>query len=85
MTNQEAINELEKLVDGVDLLVYTNKKMYALNMAINALKAQKTSKWVKQAPYPLMVSEFACDNCWHGTNERTRYCPECGARMEVEE
>lgn len=50
---------------------------HTLSEAIEALKEQKTGRWIKG------IIGWNCSECTLGTNQNWfNYCPNCGARME---
>ena len=62
----------------------------AADIAINALKEQKTGHWIKRViPSTLGYYEYECSECNHIWQYREllgwNYCPSCGCRMECEE
>ena len=84
MTNKEAIEELKK-VDTLDMPARLCEAHYK---AIKALEQEpKTGHWID------MTSGYAfndkCSECGYIVNiqfiNEYKYCPHCGARMEVEE
>lgn len=44
---------------------------------------EKTGHWIERK-LPMMIHDWKCDQCRMVTNERTYYCPNCGARMVSE-
>lgn len=91
MTNQEAREELADLADSLNLIPSTRKGQ-AMQMALDALKEQKTGKWVGieydgYADGNPVYDVWEC-SCCHEEYEGDfdslpNYCPECGAKMEV--
>lgn len=79
MTNQEAIMVLNMVEAHGGLVIEAKKK------AIEALiqPERKKGKWIDARDY---CGEFLCSNC-HETNINNsyKYCPYCGAEMEVVE
>ena len=55
----------------------------ARDMAIEALKEQKTGKWQKYEGR--FEYDWECSECGCSAWEKTDYCAHCGARMEREE
>lgn len=86
MTNDEAIELLRKTV----IVDYDpergEKKMQAIHMGADALKAQKTAKWKAINFHVVFCSEcrFEIDIMRIPNNliSHLKYCPNCGARME---
>lgn len=52
----------------------------AADIAINALKEQKTGHWIYKNNW---YSNYECSECGC-LNGYSKYCPNCGARMERE-
>ena len=92
MTNDKAIEVLKSecyvlpFLDG-DRAALINT---ALDVAIEALKAQKVGHWIK-TPKAVMGEGYMwyCDRCEHQVYQDSsrdypseNYCPNCGARME---
>ena len=91
MTNEEAIKDIEEniipSVGGV-----------SLRMAIDALKERKTGMWIsewRETEVTIDENGFTTGSChcsacgdWLVASDeyptRGRYCPNCGAKMEVE-
>ena len=44
---------------------------------------EKTGRWIERK-LPMMIHDWKCDQCRMVTNERTNFCPNCGARMVSE-
>lgn len=87
MTREEALEKLKRwkleVDDEKDYAEYLEGWFYkddeiAFDMAIEALKEQKTGRWIKG------IIGWNCSECTLGTNQNWfNYCPNCGARMEV--
>ena len=98
MTREEAIFTLQEAVDeafGAGIEIITRDGCEAIEMAIEALHEHKTGKWEVR-----LMRHFAhliiCSNCGADINitaeeyleyykRNFRYCPYCGAKMEVDE
>lgn len=94
MTNEEAIAIL-------DTIPTIGEQVDALEMAIEALQERKTGKWKEvyaETDYRDGWIEFCCEFCeyrhglesgeygWsYGEPIPWKYCPICGAKMEVDE
>ena len=89
MTKEEAIRELIAMKPHIDASMSVMGEV-AYNMAIEALKKQKTGKWIKDEEQskehtePIFICSCCQNNSAWGTEERTRYCSFCGAKMEIE-
>ena len=99
MTNKEAIIKLIKYRRRLEEDNTIDAEPF--DMAIEALKEQKTGKWQEvyaETDYRNGWIEFSCENCeyqhglesgeygwYYGEDIPWKYCPICGARMEVEE
>ena len=97
MTNEEAIELLRKTV----IIDYDpergEKKMQAIHMGADALKAQKVGHWeYVQYDYNPNIGNWHCSECRNiviecadknkdGGIPTYSYCPKCGARMEGQE
>lgn len=99
MTNEEAIKTLmydislviSRTVDGTpEKIEQATKCSEALVLAVRALNHQKIGKWI-----PQKGGGFCCSNCksyslheidgnYIHVSARTKYCHNCGAKMEVE-
>ena len=97
MTNEEAIAELK---EDIDLYIPTNgtieevdrelpdgRLITALEMAIEALKKQKTGKWTQDGEVDIDGNiHFYCSNCQrgdtHAKGQKVPFCWWCGAKME---
>lgn len=96
MTNEEAIKIFKEVREEViaketelSRQVFENLGIKAIDVAIKALEQQpKMGKWID-----IMVGDMpaqACDRCntfypLAYTGGGHKYCPNCGAKMEVEE
>lgn len=84
MTDREAI---EALTDKSVVNPYLT--LDALEIAIDALRERaerKTGKWVFDKRFPHRF--WFCTCCeWYNdySNKEFKYCPNCGAKMEVDE
>ena len=98
MTNEEAKCYIRTLLEvgGCDGFDYKQKE--ALDLAIKALEAQpKKGKWKGYTHYayhgtddmgePIWreVIVYHCSECKRRTVIKENYCPNCGAKMEVQE
>ena len=99
MTNKDAIIKLIKYRRRLEEDHTIDAEPF--DMAIEALKEQKTGKWQEvyaETDYRNGWIEFSCENCeyqhglesgeygwYYGEDIPWKYCPICGARMEVEE
>lgn len=52
-------------------------------MAIKALEEQKTGKWIDVQGRFMLWSR--CSNCLQNSITESKYCPNCGAKMEVQD
>lgn len=81
MTNKEAIFELIKYRRRLEKDSTIDAEPF--DMAIEALKEQKTGKWII---FPPCFEEICmCSNCKTKFKEAYQHrdtCPSCGARME---
>lgn len=79
MTNEEAIKKLKSFCHNCNKYpqcVNTDRECFeALDMAVQALTAEKTAEWTK---------DDECSNCgkYVYVGDRGNYCPNCGAKME---
>ena len=93
MTREEALEIL-------DTIPTIGEQVDALEMAIEALQERKTGKWISDSPIVKKITidengnvdhSCHCSECgdWlTGSDEypcRGYYCPNCGAKMEVDE
>lgn len=87
MTREEAIKNLNahKTEFTCDF-GWNTSVIESLDMAIKALEQKpKTGRWIEERTY------MECQNCndiWHYQQNQThrfKFCPTCGAKMEVEE
>ena len=56
---------------------------HALSEAIKALSERKTGKWEKYEGR--FDFNYECSECSCSSFDKTDYCPQCGAKMEVEQ
>ena len=97
MSREEAIEYLHRLFIKAELtdeygdMDDTEPYETAVNMAVNALKEQKTGKWISVLSYN---NTYKCSECERllvnipdGKNKVAQHYPycHCGAKMEVEE
>ena len=89
MTREEAIKVLNSSLE----LSYFDITKEALTMAIEALEQpeQKKGKWIL-CENPIYSSfrisgadPYLCTVCYMKNDRQTKYCPNCGAKMEEEE
>lgn len=45
---------------------------------------EKTGHWYIRETYPLECNSWECSECKEVVYEKTKYCPNCGARMVSE-
>lgn len=88
MTNEEAIDHLsvvaERMNDKGRMIYVGDVALEAVDMAIEALQERKTGKWelAEMGDFNL----FACSECGYRTiNRWWKACPNCDAKMEVDE
>lgn len=93
MTNQEAIEILMGIL--TEATEYENSVCYVtevdrepLEMAIKALKSQKTGHWIadvdKWGDVVTTINGYKCSECGMFNTDKDNYCPNCGAKMEGE-
>lgn len=89
MTREEAIEMLKSKMDGHTDTSYEWAE--TVRMAIKALEQEtKTGRWIKRESEIVL---FECSVCKDGYIDQPtcmgkpmfKYCPNCGAKMEVEE
>lgn len=83
MTNEEAIKRLKEARSTIQPFRYVDE---AIDYAIKALEQQpKIGRWILDET----DNSITCDKCdcliWANdiSNGDARYCPNCGAKMEV--
>lgn len=54
----------------------SNGRIFLVPCTIQALEGLKTSRWVPT------YGKYTCIVCQYESNQKTNYCPGCGARME---
>ena len=91
MTNDEAIKLLSQIMD---VLLASNSWLpstknpikESFGMAINALTAQRTGRWIHDGcQFKGGIDWMHCSECGHKDNwnaVRTPFCAWCGARMD---
>lgn len=82
MTTEEAIITLQQAVDetfGAGIEIITRGGCEAVEMAIEALKERKTAKRID------CIGHYKCSNCHTWVDDVDKYCPNCGAELEVDE
>ena len=57
----------------------------AIELATKALESCKIGHWVNLKDKYEDIIESGCSECDYNGNYKFRYCPNCGAKMEVEE
>ena len=80
--NQEAIEFFEALKQDEYALTARDKEMF--DVAINALKAEKTGHWkrISMDKYSEHAKYwYRCDRCGKDNLGNTDWCPNCGCRM----
>lgn len=96
MTNEEAINRLGLDIDMVqfDPITGNRKCLFgdekelaeAQRLGMEALRAQKVGKWLEHnANYQGTAHVYSCSICAYWQAINTKFCPNCGARMEGQE
>ncbi len=94
ITNERAIEILSRvtLAYEVGKVTVTQAEIQkALDMAIKALEQTKTGEWVEMkidnpnSIFDGCVKDRRCSVCDYHSATRTKYCSNCGAKMEVEE
>jgi hypothetical protein len=86
MTNQEAIEELRARKEHYEMGEGCEFLVEALEKGIEALENQKIGHWTyikNSSVNGLKICE--CSNCNKKTYGSHNYCPNCGAKMEIEE
>ena len=84
MTREEAIKEVKYIRESFAVNEFSDE---AMGMAIEALKEQKTGKWIKKHG---IINCSNCKQCgwsesFEATVHRFKYCPNCGADMRGED
>ena len=90
MTNEEAIKELKDASDREfkygDTRYHHDEVMNridAFEFAIKALEQEsKTGHWIKMGEG---FTPYECSECEAVEFKKSKYCPNCGAKMESEE
>lgn len=86
LTTEQAIEELnDMLAFEIDEFGEVPETEEAVHMAINALKERKTGKWIFGET--MGHSWMKCSECCKSQDGQTlcfTYCPNCGAKMEVD-
>ena len=80
----------DKIVFGIDDKAYFGdtdidwKVIDFLNSLPSVTPKEKTGKWYIRETYPLECDSWECSECKEVVYEKTKFCPECGARMVSE-
>ena len=82
ITNERAIQLLEHIrrIGNGESEYKNDAQAIALDMAIEALQEHKTGRWIRRHS-----KMWECSECERGCRWRENYCPDCGAKMEVDE
>ena len=72
----------QKIQDGLNNLVLGHDAIEVLGMIYEMQSADvakvRHGRWVTTAPYPY------CSLCFVECRDKTNYCPNCGAKMDLE-
>lgn len=91
MTREEAISEISKIIFelGFEDTPSTDKRVDALNMAIEALKQEPKTGYWKRISIDKYVQHaqyyYRCSECGEDVIGEHNYCHNCGARMAESE
>ena len=88
MTNEEAIKEIQRWIDGCPF----EDTKEAFTLAIKALEKRPQGEWIGDTDYESYqgcYEAYKCNKCGYGLHWRDYYnsdvsknfCPECGADM----
>lgn len=83
MTKQEFIEYLSKHLTYEDIkIANAEAEAYAKGFK-EALEAKlKQGEWIyHEPPSNRIISLYSCSKCGHIEEGKTRYCPNCGAKM----
>lgn len=94
MTKEEAINILTREIDEDPFIrtEYREQVHEALNMAVEAIKAQKVGHWITQWNVTHQKEYYYCSECreefsYDGETgikmNDYSFCPNCGAKLKV--
>lgn len=86
MTREEAKKTLKTLMYYPVGTVPKDKCVDALNMAIEALQADRPrGTWLKVIDQDGILTEYyVCDKCGMLTTDCSNFCPNCGEKMDGE-
>ena len=94
MTNEQAISHIKDIicenntVRHSDMVVFEEEKK-ALYKAIQALEQMKEGHWIadvdKWGDIVTTVNGYRCSECGEFNSCHDNFCPNCGARMGVNE
>ena len=81
LSDVEILSDLRSQYNCFD--EYEEPVYHALSEAIKALSERKTGKWEKYEGR--FDFNYECSECSCSSFDKTDYCPQCGAKMEVEQ
>lgn len=98
MTNREAIGQLTWLKKRISDIIYSPESFEALNLAIKTLEERQQGEWLKNCEncdcnhcyesgyrFTRKDCQGTCSVCGVLSYYTGNFCPNCGAKMEVEE
>ena len=85
MTKEEAIKRLKDAKSTIQPYRYVDEAIdYAVEVLEQEPSQPKTGHWITLKDEYGDVHEAVCSNCDKNGNHKWMYCPNCGAKMEVE-
>ena len=86
ISRQAMLDGLEKYHEGADLHIDGLTYSYDLVCKLPSVSTEKTGRWITTRTL-MHDGEYYCDKCKRNApnNEKWDFCPNCGAKMEVEE
>lgn len=76
---------IDAIWDGVNMDIYTREVKECLEK-LPSVSTEKTGRWIDQGYKEEWWAEYYnCSECGYGMVGVDNYCPNCGAKMEVEE